>query len=76
MNWNMPYGAMIPSSMIVGDHVSPLSDFTVTTPASHGDAPSPVALAPRSIRAAEGTKLFVEGRHNELLQSLDRKQRV
>ena len=76
MNWNMPYGLMRYSAPSAADHFSPLSDISVTTPPSAGGAPSPTAVAINAMKPIDRARLFVEGRHNELLRSMDRQQRV
>ena len=76
MNWNMPYGLIRSSAPSAVDHVSPLSDISVTTPPSAGGAPSPTAVAINAMKPIERAWLFVEGRHHELLKSMDKQQRV
>lgn len=76
MNWNMPYGligSLAPSPV---DHVSPFSDLSVTTPPSAGGAPSPTAVAIKAMKPIDRARLFVGGRHNELLRSMDKQQRM
>lgn len=76
MNWNMPYGAMRSSAARAVDHVSPLSDIVVTTPPSPNGAPSPMAVAVKEMTAIDRARLFVQGRHMELLKSMEKPQRV
>lgn len=76
MNWNMPYGPMGSSAVRAVDHGSPLSDIVVTTPPSPGGAPSPMTVAVREMSAIERTRLFIQGRHMDLLESLENPQRM
>ena len=76
MNWNMPYGVLRPSTVNAADHVSPISDVQVATPSSNQGAPSPMAIAVAENTAMDRAKLFVEGKHNELLQSMGKRQRA
>ena len=76
MNWNMPYGAMRSSAARAVDHISPLSDIVVTTPQSPRGAASPMTVALREMTAIERTRLFVQGRQMDLLQSLEDPQRM
>lgn len=76
MNWNMPYGAMRSSASGAANYASPLSDIEVTTPSSPHAAPSPMTVAVRAMTPIDRARLFVEGRHNELLKSMENKQRV
>ena len=76
MNWNMPYGLIRSLALSAVDHVSPLSDISVTTPPSAGGTPSPTAVAIKAMEPIDRAHLFVEGRHNELLRSMDKQQRV
>ena len=76
MNWNMPYGAMRPPAARAADHPSPLSDVVVTTPPSQHGAPSPMAVAVREMSAVERARLFIQGRHMDLLESMDKSQSV
>ena len=76
MNWNMPYGITIPRAAMAVDHTSPISDIQVATPSSTVDAPSPMAVTIKEITALDRARLFVEGRHDELLQSMRGKQRA
>ena len=76
MNWNMPYGILRYSNIGTGDHPTPLSDLTVATPKSQHDPPSPMAIAIQSVNALDRARLYVEGKHFELLVSMDSKQRM
>lgn len=76
MNWNMPYGAIRSSASRVADYASPLSDIVVTTPSSPHAAPSPTTVAVRAMMPIDRARLFVEGRHNDLLKSMENKQVV
>ena len=76
MNWNMPYGLIRSLAPSAVDHVSPLSDMSVNTPPSAGGAPSPTAVAINAMKPIDRARLFLEGRHNELLRSMDKQQRV
>ena len=76
MNWNMPYGSIRSLEPSAVDHFSPLSDISVNTPPSAGGAPSPTAVAIKAMEPIGRARLFVEGRHNELLKSMDKQQRV
>ena len=46
-----------------------LSDIGVTTPSSAGGAPFLTAVAVKAMKPIIRARLFVEGRHNELLRS-------
>lgn len=76
MNWNVPYGPMGSSAVGAVDHISPLSDIVVTTPPSPRGAPSPMTIAVREMSAMERTRLFVQGKHMDLLESLENHQRM
>lgn len=76
MNWNVPYGLIRSTAPSAVDHISPLSDISVITPPSAGGAPSPTAVAIKAMKPIDRARLFVEGRHNELLGSMDKQQRV
>lgn len=76
MNWNMPYGVPALSTDMTVDHPSPMSDIEVATPPSNHDAPSSMAVTVKEITAIDRARLFVEGRHDELLQSMRGKQRA
>jgi hypothetical protein len=89
MNWNMPYGALRSSAARAVDHFSPFgptastpSDILVTTPTSEQvgpsprNAPSPMSVAVRGKIANDRARLFVEGRHDDLLRSLEKQERV
>ena len=76
MNWNVPYGVARSSSSPANNHVSPLSDFTVATPPSPRGAPSPMAMAVQTMTTATRARLLAQGRHNDLLKSMEEQQRV
>jgi len=74
MNWNMPYGPRQASGARRIDHLSPISDIVITTPTSANTAPSPTAAAIMALTAIDRAKVFVEGRHVELLKTMDSEQ--
>ncbi|KAA6410811.1 MAG: hypothetical protein FRX48_05121 [Lasallia pustulata] len=89
MNWNMPYGALRLSTAKAIDHRSPFggaastpSDVMVATPSSIGgvpsptNAPSPMSVALTAKAANDRARLFVEGRHDDLLRSMEKQDRV
>ena len=76
MNWNMPYGIVGPTSNEVANHTSPLSGIDVTTPPSPKDAPSPLAMAVKRMTSVERTRLLVEGKYIDFLESMENHQRV
>ena len=76
MNWNLPYGTVVPPATGAVDHVSPLSDMTVATPRSCDGAPSPATAAVSAMTRIDRARLFVRGKHHELLRSIDKKQRL
>ena len=76
MNWNMPYGLARSGSATAADHVSPLSDILVTTPQSIHEAPSPMAVAVKATTATDRARLFLQARHYDLLQSMEKHQAV
>ena len=89
MNWNMPYGALRSSTTKAIDHLSPFgvaastpSDILVATPASMRDgpsptnAPSPMSRALIAKAANDRARLLVEGRHDDLLRSMEKQERV
>ena len=87
----MPYGAMKRSKAGSMDHFSPLgvastpSDVLVTTPSTN--AASPHAVSPpthvssslsadlKIKRAVDRAHLFVAGRHEDLIRSMDQEER-
>jgi hypothetical protein len=83
----MPYGAMrtsggpaIGAPSPAAAATSPLSDVVAGTPSSGNapsphDAPSAMAIALRDKRAVDRAKLFVQGKHRELLNSMNRAER-
>lgn len=76
MTWNVPYGGSKTFQSVVADHYSPMSDIIVATPSSQDGPPSPLAQVIKSISVTEMSRLFVEGKHNKLLRSLQPKERV
>ena len=76
MNWNMPYGLVGSRAPSAVDHASPLSDISVNTPPSAGGPPSPTAVAIKAMEPINRARLFVEGRHTELLRSMDKQQKM
>jgi hypothetical protein len=87
LNWNIPYGAL--GSLQSGsDHPSPFgpsvstpSDISImaTPPAnlvsSPRDAPSPLSTALKRKTAIERAQLFVQGKHDDLIRSMDKAER-
>jgi hypothetical protein len=83
----MPYGAMRTSGGPVIGAPSPAavaastpSDVVAGTPSSGNapsphDAPSPMAMALRDKLAVDRARLFVQGKHRELLNSMNRVER-
>jgi len=79
----MPYGAMRTSGRPAPGVSSPAamaastpSDVIAATPSSGSapsphDAPSPMAMALRDKLAVDRAKLFVQGKHRELLNSMN-----
>lgn len=83
MNLNLPIGVLRSLMTIYPDHTSPaspMSDIIVETPTSTGDRPSPrdaaspMTVVARMVSANERARLFVEGRHFELLRSMGMKE--
>ncbi|OAL35869.1 hypothetical protein AYO20_04775 [Fonsecaea nubica] len=89
--WNMPYGALRYSQAGPINHISPNvvastpagnSDIVARTPGSYGaqspatDSPSGLSRALRTKTALERAYLFVEGKHNELLRSMEKSERM
>ena len=72
----MPYGVMKTNMALASNHVSPLSDIVIATPSLTHDAPSPTAVAVSAKAAADRARLFVHGRHHDLLKSMGKKQRL
>ncbi|KAI9933967.1 hypothetical protein MW887_005039 [Aspergillus wentii] len=82
--WNRPYGAM----SLVNDPTSPFGqaistpgDVVVATPESNNapspmDAPSPFSKALTIKRSLERTRMFVDGRFDDLLKSMNKKEAV
>ncbi|KAH0553065.1 hypothetical protein GP486_006742 [Trichoglossum hirsutum] len=84
--WNMPYGAMKRSKSGVMDHLSPLgaastpSDILVTTPPVNANSPqthtsSLLAADLRMKKAVDRAHLFVAGRHDDFIRSMDQGER-
>src|SRR6266536_3439698 len=91
MKWNMPYGALRCSHARAIDHFSPSdpeasastpSDVLVTTPAANtalslaADSPSGLSKALKTQHAVERAHLFVQGKHDELIKSMNKQERV
>ena len=76
MHWNMPYGLMKSPATGEQNHVSPLSDYSVATPPSPRDTPSPMAVAIKDTTRIDKTRLLVEGNHSDLLRALVKQERV
>ena len=76
MNWNISYGAVGSSAARAADHVSPLSDIIVTISQSPREAPSFMTVAVREMNAIERSRLLVQGKHMNLLKSLETPQRM
>jgi hypothetical protein len=91
MNWNMPYGALRSSRARAIDHFSPASpvptltppsDVFVATPAAvsalspPADSPSGLSKALQARRAVERAQLFVQGKHEELIKSMNKKEQL
>ena len=70
MNWNMSYGTMRSSAARAADHVLSLSDVVVTAPQFPHGAPSPISVVFTEMTAIGRARLFVQGRHMELLKSM------
>ncbi|OCL14233.1 hypothetical protein AOQ84DRAFT_384874 [Glonium stellatum] len=88
LNWNLPYGAL---RLLRGkeiDHLSPLhpigttpqDDIAVTTPSagapSPNDVPSPTSKALNMKKAVDRAHLFINGRHQDLIRSMNTEERV
>ena len=73
---NLAYTASKWSLPIHEDHASPVSDIVVATPSSQNEPNSPLATAMQSLASVEKGRLFVQGRHDELLLSMNKKQRL
>jgi hypothetical protein len=90
MAWNMPYGAMdfkrspsLNHSSPFGQAVSPPSGAMVsviTPPANNAgspnDAPSPLSKAITMKRSIERTRMFAEGRFDDLIKSITKEEGV
>ncbi|KAI9807444.1 MAG: hypothetical protein M1833_000189 [Piccolia ochrophora] len=91
MDWNMPYVALRLSHARATDHFSPAgtttysspaSDVFVTTPMAHNaispaaESPSGLSQALRTRHTVERTRLFVEGKHVDLIRSMNKQERV
>ncbi|KAH0545456.1 hypothetical protein FGG08_000457 [Glutinoglossum americanum] len=90
LNWNMPHGALGSSRSKDTDHPSPLgqfvstpgaiSDVSVSTPPANAasppyNAPSPLSTALRRKTAVDRARLFVQGKHDDLIRSMDKTER-
>jgi hypothetical protein len=84
LNWNMPYGAL-GLSKSVPDHpppftpISPPSDVSITTPpsdivSSPKNAPSPLSVALQRKKAFDRAHLFVQGKHDDLILSMNKEE--
>ena len=83
----MPYGAMGRSAGIMSGGPSPAamaastpSDVVIATPSatsahSPHNVPSPMTAALKAKTAIDRANLFVQGRHHELLHSMNRVER-
>src|SRR5438046_2168218 len=91
LNWNMPYGALGSSRSRDTDHPSPLghsvstpsaiSDVSMATPpanvvSSPHNAPSPLSTALKRKTAIDRAHLFVQGKHDDLVRSMDKAERM
>lgn len=91
MNWNMPYGALRSSHARAIDHFSPSdplalastpSDVFVATPAANtalspaAGSPSGLSKALKDKNAVERAHLFIQGKHEELIRSMNKQERV
>lgn len=54
------------------DHVLSLSDVVVTAPQFPHGAPSPMAVAVTEMTGIGRARLFVQGRHMELLKPMEK----
>ena len=68
----MPYGIMNTASTEMTNHNSPLSG----TPPSPKNAPSSLASAVKRMAAVESTRLLVEGKYSDFLNSMEKHQRL
>ena len=64
------------TSDTLSNHASPLSDMIVDTPPSQQNAPSPTSAAVQAMAVTDRTRLFTQGKHNEMLKSMDKQQRM
>ncbi|KAF2874415.1 hypothetical protein BDV95DRAFT_332278 [Massariosphaeria phaeospora] len=88
LKWNMPYGILQQFQAHVIDHSSPInfaaatpsSDVMVTTPiesaSSPQDAPTPTKTLIKKKQIMDRTRLFVQGRHDQLIGSMDKEERM
>ena len=58
----------------VANHLSPTDSIEVVTPPSSQGAPSPMAAVVAQVAARDRALLFGQGKYQELLQSMGRKQ--
>lgn len=87
LNWNMSYSAITAMKLTNLDHFSPIeavstpSDVAVATPHSN-NATSPQRVVPSLSRALERkirtnrVQLFLQGRHDELMKSMTKSERL
>jgi hypothetical protein len=83
----MPYGALDPSQPRGADRPSPFgpsvttpSDVSMGTPpggvvSSPQNAPSPLSSALKKKTTIDRAHLFVQGRHDDLIRSMDKAER-
>jgi hypothetical protein len=86
MNWNIPYGAMKFSAITELGYGSPAamstpSDINAFTPnsgnvPSPSDAPTPSSMALTSKTRVERARMFANGRFDELVRSMNKKEGV
>ena len=50
--------------------------MVVATPSSQQSVPSPTAIAVNAMTAIDRARLFTQGRHNEMLKSMEKQQRM
>lgn len=87
LNWNMPYGALSLSRSRNTDYPSPFapsvstpSDISVDTPPGNAalspqNPPSPLSTALKRKTAIDRAHLFVQGRHDDLIRSMNNAER-
>ena len=86
MNWNMPYGAMRPPRRSDRNYASPAGnamsspgDIKAFTPPNNNapspsNAPSPLSKALAIKRSVDRAHMFVEGRFDDLMRSMNREE--